>query len=67
MFRLWIKQWKDNRLIQDTVVEDDSVDTRTHKVLRALEEGCRQFDLAGFLHQRFSEACQVQVYAGRVY
>jgi hypothetical protein len=46
MFRLWIKQWKDNRLIQDTVVEDDSVDTRTHKVLRALEEGCRQFDLA---------------------
>ena len=33
-------------MIRDTVVEDSSVDTRTHKVLHALEEGCRRFDLA---------------------
>ena len=46
MFRLWLKEWKDNRMIRDTVVEDSRVDTRTHKVLNALEEGCRRFDLA---------------------
>lgn len=46
MFRLWVKEWKDNRLIRDTVIEDDTADTRTHKVLHALEEGCRQMDLA---------------------
>ena len=46
MFRLWIKEWKDNRLVNDTVVEDDRRDTRTHKVLRGLEEGCRRLDLA---------------------
>lgn len=46
MFRLWARQWKDNHLIGDTVIEDNSDDTRTHKVLRGLEEVCRQFDLA---------------------
>ena len=46
MFRLWVKVWKDNRLIKDTVVENDERDTRTHKVLQGLEEGGRRFDLA---------------------
>ena len=46
MFRLWVKEWKDNHLIKDTVVENDDRDTRTHKVLKGLEEGCRRFDLA---------------------
>jgi hypothetical protein len=46
MFRLWVKVWKDNHLIHDTVVENDRRDTRTHKVLQGLEEGCRRFDLA---------------------
>ncbi len=46
MFRLWVKVWKDNHLIHDTVVENDLRDTRTHKVLQGLEEGCRRFDLA---------------------
>ncbi len=45
MFRLWIKLFRDNRLIRDTVVEDDSCDTRTHKIFHALEEACYQFDL----------------------
>ena len=42
MFRLWGKLWKDNRLVKDTVVCDDS---RTHKVFRGLEEICYEFDL----------------------
>ena len=46
MFRLWAKLFKDNRLLQDTVIELADDDTRTHKVFRALEEACRTFDLA---------------------
>ena len=45
MFRLWVMEWKDGRLIRDTVVENADRDTRTHKVLHGLEEGCRRFDL----------------------
>lgn len=45
MFRLWAKKWKENRLLEDMTVEDASPDTRTHKVFRALEEACYQFDL----------------------
>ena len=45
MFRLWGKIFKDNRMLQDTVVVDDSIDTRTHKIFRALETICYQFDL----------------------
>ena len=46
MFRLWVREWKDNHLIKDTVIEDSSDDTRTHKVFRALETACVEFDLA---------------------
>lgn len=46
MFRLWGKIIKDNHLIQDTVVENDSPDTRTHKVFQALDELCIRFDLS---------------------
>ena len=46
MFRLWGKIFKDNRMLQDSVIEDDSVDTRTHKVFRALDELCLEFDLS---------------------
>ena len=45
MFRLWAKTFKDNRMLRDTVIEDDSKDTRTHKIFRALDEVCYQFDL----------------------
>lgn len=45
MFRLWGKIWQDNRLQQDTTICDDSQDTRTHKIFRALDEICTQFDL----------------------
>ncbi len=46
MFRLWGRTFKDNRLLQDTCIDDGSQDTRTHKIFRALDEICLQFDLA---------------------
>ena len=45
MFRLWAKTFKDNHLLRDTVIEDNTADTRTHKVFRALDEVCYRFDL----------------------
>ena len=46
MFRLWAKTFKDNRMLADTVICDDTADTRTHKIFRALDEVCYQFDLS---------------------
>ena len=46
MFRLWAKEFKNNRMFRDTVIEDASDDTRTHKVFRAIDEVCYQFDLS---------------------
>ena len=45
MFRLWGKIWKDNHLLKDITIEDDSTDTRTHKIFHALDEICLEFDL----------------------
>ena len=45
MFRLWAKEFKDNRMLRDTTICDDSGETRTHKVFHALEEVCYVFDL----------------------
>ena len=45
MFRLWGKIWKDSHMVCDTVYEEESDDTRTHKIFRGLEEICREFDL----------------------
>ena len=53
MFRLWGKIWKDNRMLQDTVVCDDSDDTRTHKIFHGLEEICYQMDLGKHDKARF--------------
>lgn len=46
MFRLWAKEFKDNRMLRDTTIYDDSDDTRTHKIFRALDEVCYEFDLS---------------------
>lgn len=45
MFRLWGKIFKDNHLLQDAVICDDTEDTRTHKIFHALGELCYTFDL----------------------
>ena len=42
---IWFKEWKDNRLLKDTEVTDVSDDTRTHKIMHALEEACHTLDL----------------------
>ena len=46
MFRLWAKVFQDNHLLRDTVICDESNDTRTHKIFHALDEVCYQFDLS---------------------
>ena len=45
MFRLWGKLFKDNRMLKDTVIENNSTDTRTHKIFQGLDDICYQFDL----------------------
>lgn len=47
MFRIWAKEFKNNHMLRDMTVEDDSEDTRTHKIFRALDEICYAFDLSG--------------------
>ena len=46
MFRLWGKEFKDNRMVRDTVICDETDDTRTHKIFHALDEICYEFDLS---------------------
>ena len=43
--RIWFKLMKDNRLLRDTTIADESEDTRTHKIFRALDAVCMEFDL----------------------
>lgn len=45
MFRLWAKIIKDNHLLRDTVICDETDDTRTHKIFHALDSVCYEFDL----------------------
>ncbi|MBS5520755.1 MAG: hypothetical protein KHX56_00630 [Clostridiales bacterium] len=47
MFRLWGKEFKDNRLLKDIVIsEDDPEMSRTSKVFHAVTQICLAFDLA---------------------
>lgn len=46
MFRLWGKEFKDNKMLRDTVICDDSGDTRTHKIFNGLDQICYEFDLS---------------------
>ncbi len=46
MFRLWAKEFKNNHMLRDITIEDDTKDTRTHKVFNSLEKVCLAFDLA---------------------
>ncbi|MCD8053621.1 MAG: hypothetical protein LUF00_06195 [Lachnospiraceae bacterium] len=45
MFRLWAKELQDNHLLRDTVIVMDGTQSRTKKVLGALEQVCVEFDL----------------------
>jgi len=44
--RIWFKSWKDNHIVHDFLVEDESYETRTHKVFNALDKACYEFDLS---------------------
>ena len=44
--RIWCKLFKKNRMLRDTVIRDDTKDTRTHKVFHALDQICQEFDLS---------------------
>ena len=44
--KIWFKIIKNNRLLQDTTITDESNDTRTHKIFGALEQVCYEFDLS---------------------
>ncbi|WP_026506468.1 hypothetical protein [Butyrivibrio sp. MC2013] len=46
MFKLWVRRFKDNHEEQDVIISDDSDDTRTHKIMRALDKACEELDLA---------------------
>lgn len=47
MFRIWAKIFKDNRMIKDMVVCNDSQDQRrTQKVFAAIDEICHTYDLS---------------------
>lgn len=43
--RIWFRQFKENRMLKDLTVSDYDRDTRTHKVVRSLEQACREMDL----------------------
>lgn len=46
MFRIWGKEMKDNRMIRDIVICDETDDTRTHKIFHVLDQICYEFDLS---------------------
>lgn len=46
MFRLRARVMKKNHVLRETVVEEPGPDTRTHKVLRALNQAVMALDLA---------------------
>lgn len=47
MFRLWAKIFKDNRMIKNMVVCNDSTELRrTQKIMMAIDEICYAYDLA---------------------
>lgn len=47
MFRLWGKIWKDNRMLQDTVISNNNYNlSRTTMIFSALDDICYEFDLS---------------------
>ncbi len=47
MFRLWAKEFRENRMRKDLVVENDTPGmTRTQKIFAAIDEICYEFDLS---------------------
>lgn len=43
--RIWFKMMKDNHMLRDMTVTDESAETRTHKIFQALDAACYELDL----------------------
>ncbi|MBO4679674.1 MAG: hypothetical protein J5626_08385 [Lachnospiraceae bacterium] len=43
--RTWVKLFQNNHMLKDITIEDYSGESRTHKVMNALEKACLEFDL----------------------
>ncbi len=43
--RIWFKMMESNRLIKDSTIEDNTNETRTHKIFNAIDAVCYEFDL----------------------
>jgi hypothetical protein len=46
IMRIWFKMVTDAHLVKTETIEDNSSETRTHKIFAALEEVCMRFDLS---------------------
>ena len=46
MFKLWGKIFKNGHIINDTVIECSTCNTRTHHILNSLDEICHKFNLS---------------------
>jgi hypothetical protein len=46
MFRVWGRTFQNNKMLKSITVELDIDDTRTHKIFKALEQICEEFDLS---------------------
>lgn len=44
--RIWIREFKENRLLRDYTYENNNADTRTHKIFDAIEKVSYEFDLS---------------------
>ena len=44
--RIWFKLVENMRLLRDETIEDNRQETRTHKIMDALEKACDMFDIA---------------------
>ena len=45
IFRIWAREFQNNKMLRDMVVPVPGEDTRTHKVFEALQVICDAFDL----------------------
>ncbi|MEE1079320.1 MAG: hypothetical protein UIC64_09775 [Agathobacter sp.] len=43
--RIWFKMFKDTKILKDETIENYEEDTRTHKILQAVEDVCYHMDL----------------------
>ena len=47
MFKMWARLYKGGKILENTTIENPAPDmSRTAKVFAALEDACREFDLA---------------------